>query len=161
MNDKFHVSSKAVIVRDNRMLLIQYQDKDNGETGYHYNLPGGKMHANESAVETLRRKVMEEAGAKVDSVSSLLFVYEYIGKNHGYMLGDKHSVSLVFRCTLQAGSEPSIKNCTKPDAIQTDVCWIPLSELTHIILWPNVAEKLLNTLHSLDDVNNPYWGDIV
>jgi len=160
MNAKFHVSAKAVLIRERRILLAEYQDRARGETGFHYNFPGGRLRPNERLPDGVRRKVIEETGAVAD-VGPLLLVYEYIGVNHNCALGDKHSVSLLFRCSLAADSpEPSLKLATAPDAIQTGVKWIPLSDLHSIVLWPNIATQLIYGLEELHGLENLYIGDI-
>ncbi len=153
-----HVSSKACVVCDGKILLIQYQDVD--EVGYHYNLPGGKVLANENLLEACIRKTKEEAGADIRP-KDLMFVYEYIGVTHDFEAGDKHSVSLIFRCELIEGSQPSMKNCTKPDSIQTDVCWVAINDLDKIDLFPKVGRKLMGILNGTAEMDSIYWGDIL
>lgn len=160
MNHYLHVSAKAVVVRHDELLLIEYQDTSRGELGHHYNLPGGRMLPDERATDTLRRKGFEEAGASFVP-GPLLLVYEYIGKNHGLVAGDKHSVSLVFRCELSASSEePSIGTATAPDKIQTGVRWVALDQLHTIVLWPNFGRQLVEAIRQ-PRLGNPYWGDIL
>lgn len=156
MDEKFHVSSKGVLVRDGAILLIEYFED---HVGTHYNMPGGKMRPEENARQTVRRKMMEEAGADVD-VGPLLFLYEYIGATHDYVGGDKHTVSLVFQCTLRPGSDPGMHRCTHPDTIQTDVSWIPLERFPQVLFWPNVAERIVAAL-AAPPREDPYWGDIL
>src|SRR5262245_33199229 len=118
------------------------------------------MYPDERATETLRRKGLEEAGATLIP-GPLLLVYEYIGKNHNFVCGDKHSVSLVFRCTLAPDApEPAFERCTAPDDIQTGVRWIPLDKLDQIVLWPNFAARLVAALREPAQ-GDLYWGDIL
>jgi 8-oxo-dGTP diphosphatase len=156
MDDSFHVSAKGVVVRDDAILLIQYREPH--EAGVHYNLPGGRIRRNERAPDACQRKLLEEAGADC-SVDELLFVYEYIGANHDCAGGDKHSVSLVFRCTLVPGSEPSLAGALKPDAIQTGVCWMPLTELERIILYPSCQRRIRQAVQ-WNGHDDRYWGDM-
>jgi 8-oxo-dGTP diphosphatase len=157
MDHTFHVSAKGVLVKDDNILLIQYREPD--EVGYHYNLPGGRIHRNERAPDACQRKLLEEAGAEVE-VQELLFVYEYIGSNHNYEGGDKHSVSLVFRCTLMPGSRPSMETCLKPDAIQTDVCWVQLGDLEGLTLYPSCQRRIIEAVRDAGSIENRYFGDI-
>ncbi|HEU5323125.1 MAG TPA: NUDIX domain-containing protein [Methylomirabilota bacterium] len=157
MDDTFHASAKGVLVEDDRILLIQYQEPD--EVGHHYNLPGGRIRRNEHAPDACRRKMLEEAGADVD-VHELLFVYEYTGAHHNYAGGDKHSISLVFRCSLRPGSRPSMATCTRPDTIQTDVCWVPLDELPRVTLYPSCQAKIIQAVRDPASIGDRYWGDV-
>jgi len=153
-----HVSSKACIVRDGKLLLVQY--KDVGENGVHYNFPGGKVRGNENIHDACIRKVKQETGG-VAIPGDLMFVYEYIGVSHGCIADDKHSVSLIFQCDLSNEVEPSMQTCTKPDDIQTDVCWVPIEQLDKIVLFPKVGDKLKKILSSQSSNNRIYWGDIL
>lgn len=157
MDDTFHVSAKGVLVKDDKILLIQYQEPQ--EVGFHYNLPGGRIRRNERAPDACKRKLLEEAGAEVE-VHELLFVYEYIGSNHNYEGGDKHSVSLVFRCTLLPGSLPSMETCLKPDSIQTDVCWVQLNGLEGLTLYPSCQRRIIQAVLDASSIGDRYWGDI-
>jgi 8-oxo-dGTP diphosphatase len=158
MDDLFHSSVKGVVIRDGKILLVQYDEEG---VGIHYNLPGGRQRKDETLHEALRRKMMEEAGADVD-VGPFLFVYEFIGKNHDYFDGPKHSVSLVFKCTLRAGSEPSITTCTKPEiGKQTDVEWVPLERFGAIVFWPGVPDKIVTLYNRTERADDRYLGDIL
>jgi 8-oxo-dGTP pyrophosphatase MutT (NUDIX family) len=153
-----HSSIKGVLVRDSAILLIQYWAPNVGE---HYNLPGGRQRPDESAHEALHRKFMEEAGAEIDP-GPFLFFYEYIGKNNEYFHGDKHSVSLVFRCFLKSGSEPSMDRCTAPDVErQTGVVWVPFSEFFRIQLFPRAQQQIMTLLNRTSPEDDRYLGDII
>lgn len=153
---KYHASAKGVVVKDNKILLIEYDEEG---VGVHYNLPGGRIYPNETAHEALHRKMLEEAGAKV-IIKNLLFVYEYIGQNHKYEGGDKHSISIVFLCELQPNSYPNFADATNTDNIQIDVKWIDFDSFLHVKFWPNVADKILNRLKNMENESDIYWGDI-
>ena len=64
------VGAKAVIVRDDMILLVKYDD----ENGPHYNCPGGGHQSGETVRETLAREVLEETAAEV-VVGDLLLVF--------------------------------------------------------------------------------------
>lgn len=157
MDDSFHASAKGLLWERGRILLIQYRAP--GESGYHYNLPGGRIRRGERAPEACKRKMLEEAGAAVD-VLSFLFCYEYIGENHGFAGGNKHSISLVFRCQLRTGCQPSMLTCSRPDDIQTDVCWVSLEDLPDLVLYPSCQARIVAALRDPGSVQDHYWGDI-
>jgi ADP-ribose pyrophosphatase YjhB (NUDIX family) len=158
MDDLFHSSVKGVVIRDDKILLVEYDEEG---TGIHYNLPGGRQRKDETLHEALRRKMMEEAGADVD-VGPLLFVYEFIGKNHDYFDGPKHSLSLVFKCHLRPGSEPSMKTCTKPEiGMQTDVTWLPLERFSTVKFWPSVPDAIVQLYKNTQPSSDRYLGDIL
>ena len=63
------VSANAVIVRDNHVLVVEFDD----ESGVHFNFPGGGIEADETIVDGLRRAGNEAQSAEVD-VGRLLHV---------------------------------------------------------------------------------------
>lgn len=158
MDDLHHLSVKGVVIRDGKILLVQYWEEG---WGTHYNLPGGRQRKDETVRDALKRKMMEEAGADVD-VGPFLFLYEFIGKNHDYFDGPKHSVSMVFKCELRAGSTPSMATCTKPDEkFQTDVEWVPLDRFRTVQFWPSVPERLIELYQATTPNDDRYLGDIL
>jgi ADP-ribose pyrophosphatase YjhB (NUDIX family) len=157
MDQKHHVSGKGVCIKNNKILLIKYFEEG---VGVHYNIPGGRQLPNERITDTVKRKMFEEAGAEV-RVGSFMFLYEYIGRNHDCSMGDKHSVSLIFKCELRSGSNPGMETCTKPDEErQIDVCWIPLDELPNVLLFPHMASQILRVLGLPEEGFDRYIGDI-
>ncbi|KQU19195.1 NUDIX hydrolase [Bacillus sp. Leaf13] len=131
------VRAGAVIIENNSILLIEFKD----ENGLHYNLPAGGVEPNESVIEAVRREVKEEASIDVE-VGSIAFVYEYAPHLNSNKYGDTHSLHLMFECTIKDDFTPSLPK--NPDLNQTDVKWIPLSELHNIILYPNIREHIIN-----------------
>src|SRR5664279_5304494 len=98
------ISAKAVIVRDQRLLLISKHDAK----GVYYLLPGGGQEQNERLDEAVKRECREELGADVE-VGELLFVRDYIGRNHEFGATDtSHQVELMFECRVAEAYEPAI-----------------------------------------------------
>ncbi|WP_427138152.1 NUDIX domain-containing protein [Psychrobacillus psychrodurans] len=54
-------SSKAVIIRDDKLLTIKLHENDKT----YYILPGGGQKPGENLHQTLERECMEEVGAKI------------------------------------------------------------------------------------------------
>ena len=136
------LGARAVIVRNNQLLLVKCNDAD---VGVHYNLPGGGVEDNKLLEDAVRREVLEEACVQVD-VSRILFVMEYIPTEQRYQQGAKHSVEVIFECSLQENNEACMPDV--PDACQIDVVWIPLSELAFIPLLPQVGKQILAALNN-------------
>ena len=70
-------SAKAVIVKDEKLLAIKIQEN----SGTYYILPGGGQEHGENLHQALIRECKEELGADIE-IGDLIFVREYIGKNH-------------------------------------------------------------------------------
>ncbi len=125
--------------------MIEFKD----ENGIHYNLPGGGVDVGESIVNALIRECIEEANAQV-SVGRLLLVWEYVPELHYNKYGPQQKVGHIFECKLVNGSIPSIPN--NPDKNQTNVKWIPLSEIKSSPLprrhplFPTIGDELIEAL---------------
>lgn len=129
----------ALIIQDGAILLIEFKNDD--DDGVHYNLPAGGLEPGETFVEAVIREAKEEACAEVD-VGSVAFVYEYQPTKNNFIYGSTHSVGITFECQLKAGSIPQLPQ--KPDTNQTDVKWIPISELQSIQLYPEITQDIID-----------------
>jgi 8-oxo-dGTP diphosphatase len=143
-------STKAVIIKHDALLVILGR----GETGEeYYYLPGGGQNKFETLEQALKRECFEEIDAKV-IVGNLLFVRDYISKNHEFAAFDPnfHQVDFFFECTLEPDQIP--KNGSNPDSRQLGVHWLPLSDLETAKFYP---AKLKTALLTRDRV---YLGDV-
>jgi 8-oxo-dGTP diphosphatase len=144
----------AVIVRDSKILLVEFD----GESGLHYNLPGGGVEVGESVYEALRREVLEECYAEVESIGAMLTAWEYIGAKENSKYGDGHKVALVFPCTLKADSEPHFP--PNPDAHQTGIRWIALDKLHTVALVPDIAARLVPLIKNSGTSPVHVWNNL-
>lgn len=71
----------AVIINQNKEILIAKRSKDQHQ-GNKWEFPGGKVEANETSEEALRREIWEELGIEVQSSSEMISItHEYIEEN--------------------------------------------------------------------------------
>ena len=148
-------SAKAIIVKDNKLLAIKKEDKD----GYYYILPGGGQEHGENLHETLKRECIEEINAEVE-IGDLLFIREYIGKNHEHFEFDSnvHQTEYMFLCKLSEESK-DIGNGIVPDEGQIGVEWLALKELLDFRLYPQTMRESI--IDYMAGKNLPvYLGDI-
>lgn len=128
-------AARAVIVREGRLLAVKMRDW----RGIYYILPGGGQQPGETLTEAVRRECREEAGVEV-IVQELLYVREYIGKNHNFSRNHHafHQLEHVFRCEIcgnadvRAGSETDLK--------QIGVEWLELAHIADTKLYPAVIK---------------------
>ena len=132
------VSAKAVIVRDDKLLVIACRDS----AGEFYMLPGGGQDKFERLANALRRECREEIGADVE-VGELLFVRDYIGRNHEFAASeqDTHAVEIMFACRVPDDYVPVTGDV--PDPSQHSVKWIALDDLAHVRLYPAALRPVL------------------
>jgi len=147
-------AARALIIHEKKLLAIKMHDN----TGIFYILPGGGQRHGETLREGLIRECREEIGTQVD-VGELLYVREYIGRNHAFRKSHHafHQVENVFRCTLP--NPNSIGPGSEHDKKQIGVEWIPLKELEAKRFLPEVIKPFFSDdgfkppTHYLGDVN--------
>jgi len=147
------VAGKAVVVRRGRLLLVRKKS----ETDEWYSLPGGGQEKFETIGRALVRECREETGYTV-KMGPLMFVSEYIGKNHEFakVEGDAHQIDLFFLCGLAKGRR---RSNLRPDEYQCGIEWVPLSRLSKTRLYPKFLRRRIPAY--LKRPRPPYYlGDI-
>ena len=148
-------SAKAIIIQTNQILVIKKQDTE----GYYYILPGGGQEHGETLHEALKRECIEEVNATVD-IGNLLFIREYIGKNHEHFAFDSevHQIEYMFLCKVIEGAT-NIGNGTAPDDGQIGAEWLPIPDLLNYRLYPQSIRQ--NVIDHVSGKELPvYLGDI-
>ncbi len=146
-------AARALIIRDGRLLAIAMRNHN----GRFYILPGGGQCAGETLPQTILRECREELGCLV-IVRRLLFVREYIGKNHRFS-PDHHSfhqLEAVFRCELAEGDEVLLQR--QHDAMQEGVHWLELDRLDEYPFFPKHIKAFFRDGDI--EVDSTYLGDI-
>jgi len=147
-------SCKAIIINDGKLLTVK---KIDGELVY-YVLPGGGQIYGETFVETVSRECFEELGIKPKIIGDILFIREYIGKNHDFPMNHKdvHQIEYMFVCEID---KEKITKGNDEDIGQIGREWIPLNKLLISNFYP---KKLINELilYSKNINTKVYLGDI-
>ena len=150
---QIRTAARALIILDQKVLAIKMRDR----TGIFYILPGGGQKHGETLRQGLERECLEEIGTKVD-IGELLYVREYIGKNHEFHKSHSafHQVENVFRCSL---TDPNgIGPGTEHDKKQVGVEWIPIEDLPERRFLPEVIKPFFKD-GNFDSGTN-YLGDV-
>ena len=128
-------AARALIIRDGRLLAVSMRNAK----GRFYILPGGGQHAGETLQQTLLRECREEIGCHV-IVRDLLYLREYIGKNHNFSPHHRafHQLEVVFRCELPPECDP----CNGPnrDNMQEGVAWLELDKIDSYPFFPKAIK---------------------
>lgn len=147
-------SVKALIIHQEKLLVTKQYDHG----GYFYILPGGGQEHGENLHETLERECIEEINVEVE-IGKLVFVREYIGKNHEFDFDTNvHQIEYMFLCQV-IDEFSKIENGTAPDPNQIGVEWIPISEILHYRMYPLSMRKFIIDFVSGKEVP-VYLGDI-
>lgn len=153
-----HVRSaaRALIVQDHRLLAVAMRDAQ----GDFFILPGGGQKHGETLEETLVRECREELGAEVE-LGALLYVREYIGRNHDFRKKHKgfHQLECVFRCRLKNPEADFSAEAPGRDKLQVGVQWIPLAGLSQARFYPQAVKALFDETGFVADAPR-YLGDI-
>ncbi|HTB62510.1 MAG TPA: NUDIX domain-containing protein [Opitutales bacterium] len=152
-SNSVRTAARAVVVRDGKLLAITMRDRE----GEFFILPGGGQRHGETLADTLRRETHEEIGLALEP-GPMLYVREYIGKNHGFAREHQHfhQVEVVFRCALPEGAE--VGAGSERDRKQIGVAWLELAKLGEYRFFPAFLKKCVRG----DDfaVSPLYWGDL-
>ncbi|MFP9129172.1 NUDIX domain-containing protein [Niallia sp. BSM11] len=149
------ISAKAIIIDNDKLLLTKNQDDE----GYFYLFPGGGQEHGETLEQAVRRECLEEVGEQVE-VGSLVFIREYIGKNHEHASFDYdfHQVEHYFICNIENGQSEKTK-LANPDTNQVGLEWLPIDKLLDYRIYPK--ELLQQIINYTQNITTPvYLGDI-
>lgn len=157
MSPQIENSAKAIVVEDDKVLLLRYVDSSYG-LGTWYSLPGGRQRYGETLAEALVRECREEVGVTV-RVGDLLFTREYIHSRHE-LRGkgrDQHKIEFMFRCSL---AEALVREGSGDgaDVDQMSVEWCSLDDMSELNLMPSPLRRLKELL--ADRPGDAYWGDV-
>jgi 8-oxo-dGTP pyrophosphatase MutT (NUDIX family) len=151
------VGSRAVVVVDNRILLLKYELDD--EVAYLF--PGGGHKPGETLAETAKREVYEETGLTVE-IGRLLAVHEHQPSKEtdipsgirAIYVSDAHRVDTFFECRVVGDATPNLD--VAPDNLHTEFVWVALDELDDYPIKPGIAEQIRESLgHS----GNPIFSE--
>ena len=149
----FRYSIKAIIVHEGKFLVEQV---DQGQ-GVFYKLPGGGHQFGETIHGALHRELKEELGIEAD-IGPLLFVRDYLAKNHGMEIDGPNfqQTELLFLCQVKDFS--NLGKGTEPDKKQV-ICWKTPQELAHIKFFPQALVPYLTALEKYK-TQTVYLGDV-
>ncbi len=151
-NKRVKNAVKAIIIKDGKIAVIQKAE----DNKIYYTLPGGSQKKFEDMESALKRECMEEIDCEIN-IKTLLFIREYIGKNHEFKTRDAdiHKVEFFFLCEIKESEK--IKNGIKPDKTQIDVLFIEIEKLEKYNFYPKgIIEKIKYVKMN----KNIYLGDI-
>lgn len=133
MERTIRTAAKALIMKDEKILVIRIKDNDEEW----YIMPGGGQGAEELLIDTVCREVAEEVAIKV-LPKELVFVIEGV---HGEAF---HRVDLVFLCEYLGEIYNAILH---KDTNQIGYAWIDIHNLNHSKLYPSKLRRQIMNLY--------------
>ncbi len=148
-------SAKAIIFHEGKILFIKML-KDNKN---YYILPGGGQDKFENLQEAVLRECLEETGYAV-KVLDILFVRDYIAKNHEFGLIDPgfHQVEFMFECRIDSSIDQV--QATMRDLHQIDLEWVALNELRSKNIYPKILREKIPLYYEGKGARVIYLGDV-
>lgn len=145
-------AARAVVICDGKLLATKMRDAKS----VYYILPGGGQLPGETLEETVRRECLEEVGVEV-TVERLLYVREYIGKNHTFKARHSqfHQLESVFLCSIRNPHE--VGPGSETDNHQIGVAWLAIENLRHIRFYPESVKRFFDGKSI--NVSPVYLGD--
>ncbi|TCN01387.1 ADP-ribose pyrophosphatase YjhB (NUDIX family) [Paenibacillus sp. BK033] len=143
-------SAKAIIMEDQKILLTVNKDDE----GLFYLCPGGGQEHSESLRQAVVRECLEEIGEEVE-VQDLVYIREYIGRNHNDGDSGMHQVEFYFECDL-VSPNPTFEHVSVPDEHQVGVEWMEIKRLDEIRFYPSELGKRIKN----KDKSRHYLGDV-
>ncbi len=136
------VAVRAIVVRDNKLLLVKLKPYNGKEKNY-YCTVGGGLDEGESLVDGLKREVLEETGVEAQ-VGKLLFVQQYI---------EDANDCLEFFFLVTNASDFESLDLTKTSHGTTEIAEIGFFAPQKVNLLPKFLKDIdLGKLHSQTDV---------
>ncbi len=145
-------AARAVVICDGKLLATKMRDR----RGVYYILPGGGQKPGETLEETVKRECLEEVGVDV-TVDRLLYIREYIGKNHTFSANHAqfHQLESVFLCSVKDPHAACPR--VETDNHQIGVSWLSLEHLAHIRFYPESVKRFFDG--DSVEVSPIYLGD--
>lgn len=146
-------AARAVILRDGALLAVRIRTQE----GEFLVLPGGGQEHGETLTDAVRREVLEELGLAV-APRGLIYVREYVGKNHAMQRihGHFHQVEAVFLC--ECADFGPLGAGRGRDRRQVGHEWLPLAKLADFPLSPSGLGPVIARFLSAGSAT--YLGDV-
>lgn len=140
-NYKLQVAARALVVKENKLLLVSNEGK-------FWYTPGGRLNANETLSECVVREVKEETGIDVQA-SEVVSVYDFFDKKDSI-----HKVEVYFTTKIKSDVIP--KNWEDKDGPVKVVKFFSQEELKNM---DNIAPSFLkNGMWLKDYTEKVYEG---
>lgn len=151
---KINLIVRAVIIKDEHVLLSTPSDNNDRFSKHLHFLPGGHVEENESAIDALHRELKEEMGLTAVS-ESFLGGLECTWDNKGTIY---HELNLLFRTEIDNLSLESPPKCVEP---HIHFIWWPIKALDKTNLLPETLKEALPAMMDNANLYNRYFSQML
>ncbi len=139
-NNWFRYRAAAIIVEEDCVLFVTNENED-----YYYSVGGG-VHIHETAIEAVKREVLEETGVSYE-IDRLAVIHEnFFDQNEGTLKGLKcHEITFYFLMKPK-GSKDLNSNSYTHNAEEV-LCWLPIKDLEKYKAYPTFLKVYLKEEH--------------
>ncbi|NUN11528.1 NUDIX hydrolase [Candidatus Micrarchaeota archaeon] len=131
---------KAVIIHNNRFLIVRRKEKEGDIFSSHWELPGGSVEVGEDPHTALKREVREETGLTGIKIIKQIHKYAFRHK-------EKTRTKFIHLCVL-----PGHLDSIHPEIIHSEehdgARWVTLEEFEKMMKKEKVRENLYDRLKS-------------
>lgn len=142
---EIHNIARAVIVRDDKILLTECTSRD-GKRTWSF-LPGGHVNHNEGLQDALIRELGEETNCRNPQISGMLGIYEQSFNNEGKLY---HEINFLFKVNIDNKIEDGINS----RASHLSFSWVDMDDLAKVNLLPKQFKILIPSLIKRGEVEN-------
>ena len=123
----------GVLLKDNKILMTQRDEKECPAAHLKWEFPGGKCDFGETPQEALKREFLEETGMEVQVKELLPFVQTNYWQ---YEWGTQQTICFIFLCEFVKQHE------VKKDHHVADIKWFPIDEIIKLDSLPGTSEVI-------------------
>ncbi len=130
MQNNFEIIARAIIMKDNKILLCAAKGAD------YFFLPGGHIEFGEFSEEALRRELVEELGKEAKSVEFIEVLENIFVQNEK----KRHEVNMIFKVEFEDYNLSSAED-------HIEFSWHNISDILEVNLLPEIMkEKILGLI---------------
>jgi 8-oxo-dGTP diphosphatase len=128
MNNMFYITVKALILHNEKFLIIKRSEKARGDY-YYWEFPGGRLEFGESPDDALSREIMEETGLQTRPICPINTWSFFKDEN-------TEAVGITFLCKTDTDSVDLSKE-------HDEYVWITYDELNKYNVIPNILDDMI------------------
>jgi 8-oxo-dGTP pyrophosphatase MutT (NUDIX family) len=137
-----NIRTRVIVIHEHAMLLLPPADAASA-----WRLPGGGLEPGESLADCAVREVQEETGLSI-SVQSIAFLREWVVPTYCALPDAAGRVGYGLEVYLYASPQHPLMTLRPESLAEPTPCWVGLSDIARLPLWPKEIKALAGALDS-------------